>query len=84
MPPEIRIKFNDEYRLDKEVVIRNVYQAANANTYLATFSKFTTNIRETKYAQELLKRGLLEFVETNIKSYSQYHTYKCHFVGSIA
>jgi len=84
MPHEISAKFNDEYHLDKEIVIKNVYMAPNANSYLATFSKFISGIRSSTYAQGLLRKGLLEFIETNIKSYPQYHRYKCHFVGSIA
>jgi N-acetylglucosamine kinase-like BadF-type ATPase len=84
MPPEISEKFNDKYHLDKEVVIRSVYQTPNANTYLASFSKFLSDIRPSAYAQNLLRTGLLEFIETNIKSYPEYHSYKCNFVGSIA
>jgi hypothetical protein len=41
-------------------------------------------IRQTEYAQNLLREGFQEFIDTNIKSYPQYHKYKCHFVGSIA
>jgi N-acetylglucosamine kinase-like BadF-type ATPase len=84
MPAAISEKFNEEYHLDKETVIKKVYQTANANTYLASFSRFLSKVRSSGYAQDLLRKGLLEFVETNIKSYPQYHTYKCHFVGSIA
>ena len=84
MPEDISQKFNDEYHLDKEMVIKNVYQTPNPNSYLATFSKFLSIIRPSAYAQNLLRKGLVEFIETNIKSYPQYHRYKCHFVGSIA
>ena len=70
--------------MDKESVIKNVYQTPNPNAYLAAFSKFLSGIRNTDYAQNILKAGLKEFVDTNIKSYPQYHRYKCHFVGSIA
>lgn len=84
MPQEISAKFNDEFHLDKEIVIKKVYQTPNANSYLASFSKFVSNIRTTEYAQNLLHKGLLEFIETNVKSYPEYHNYKCHFVGSIA
>jgi glucosamine kinase len=84
MPDDISEKFNEAYHLDKEVVIKHVYQQPNANTYLASFSKFLSDIRESEYAQNLLRKGMLEFIETNIKSYPQYHDYKCHFVGSIA
>jgi len=84
MPHEISAAFDDEFHLDKEIVIKYVYQTPNANSYLASFSKFLSGIRTTEYAQALLRKGLLEFIETDIKSYPEYHTYKCHFVGSIA
>ncbi len=84
MPDEISTAFNNEYHLDKEIVIKHVYQTPNPNSYLASFSKFLSQIRPTEYAQNLLRKGILDFVDSNIKSYPQYHNYKCHFVGSIA
>ena len=84
MPDDINFKFDKTYGLTKEIVVSNVYQKPRANSYLASFTRFLNVIRSTNYAQQLLKRGLLEFIETNIKSYPQYHQYKCNFVGSIA
>jgi glucosamine kinase len=84
MPQEIHQKFDDIYRLDKQTVIKKVYQSSNANSYLAAFSKFLSEIRPSAYAQNLLRKGLLEFINTNVKSYPEYNSCKCHFVGSIA
>ncbi|MEN0055178.1 MAG: BadF/BadG/BcrA/BcrD ATPase family protein [Mucilaginibacter sp.] len=84
MPADISEKFDKTYGINKEIIIKNVYQKPNANTYLATFSRFVSEIKTTAYGQDLLEKGLLEFIETNIKSYPEYHRYKCHFVGSIA
>ena len=84
MPADISTLFNDAYHLDKEVVIKNVYQRPSANTYLATFSKFLFDIRDTAYVQDLLRNLFQEFVDTNVKSYPQYNKFKCNFVGSIA
>jgi glucosamine kinase len=84
MPEEICAKFDEQYHLDKEKVIKNVYQSPNANSYLASFSRFLSLIRPSPYAQDLLSKGITSFIETNIKWYPQYHKYKCHFVGSIA
>ncbi|HTE01748.1 MAG TPA: hypothetical protein VK668_20810 [Mucilaginibacter sp.] len=84
MPGDIGILFNNAYSLTKEIVIYNVYQQPRANSYLAPFAKFLNEIRQSDYGQALLKKGFDEFIETNIKSYPQYHKYKCHFVGSIA
>jgi len=84
MPAEIHAKFDEAYHLDKEIVIKNVYQKPAANSYLASFSRFIAQIRQTDYAQTLLRNIFQEFVDTNVKSYPQYNKFKCHFVGSIA
>jgi N-acetylglucosamine kinase-like BadF-type ATPase len=84
MPGDVHDLFNEQYNLTKEQVIYNVYQKPGGNSYLAAFAKFMNKIRDCQYGQELLAKGFLEFIETNIKSYPQYHRYKCHFVGSIA
>jgi N-acetylglucosamine kinase-like BadF-type ATPase len=84
MPADIHALFNTTYGITKELVISNVYLKKGGNSYLASFTRFLNVIRKTAYAQDLLKRGLTEFIETNIKSYPQYHRYKCNFVGSIA
>ncbi|MET3978425.1 glucosamine kinase [Mucilaginibacter sp. UYP25] len=84
MPDDINNKFKATYNLQKEDVIINTYQKPRGNSYLASFSKFLTEIRASEYGQDLLRKGLLEFVDTNIKSYPQFDKFKCHFVGSIA
>lgn len=84
MPHDISERFNEKYHLDREIVIKNVYQKPGANAYLAAFSKFLTEIRDTAYGKKVLRDGLMEFIDTNIKSYPQYNRYKCNFVGSIA
>ncbi|HVS94574.1 MAG TPA: hypothetical protein VHE59_21195 [Mucilaginibacter sp.] len=84
MPQDIHQLFSEDYTVTKEIVIQNVYQQQGANSYLASFAGFMNKIRETEYGQMLLEKGFNEYIETNIKSYPQYHRYKCHFVGSIA
>jgi N-acetylglucosamine kinase-like BadF-type ATPase len=84
MPADIYDLFDKGFSLTKEIVISNVYQKPAANTYLASFSKFLNGIRTTDYCQALLARGFQEFIDSDIKSFPQYHKYKCHFVGSIA
>ncbi|TSD63892.1 N-acetylglucosamine kinase [Inquilinus sp. KBS0705] len=84
MPADINAKFDKAYHLNKQTVIEHVYQAPAANTYLASFSRFISEIRETEYAQNLLRNIFQEFVDTNVKSYPTYGKFKCHFVGSIA
>lgn len=84
MPEDISEQFREEYDLDRITIMQNVYQRPNANTYLASFTRFLGQIRHTDYAKAIIAKNLNEFIETNIKSYSEYHRYKSHFVGSIA
>jgi glucosamine kinase len=84
MPDEVYAQFRDTYQLDKATVIKRVYQQAGPNSYLASFTRFLSQVRDTEYGQKVLNSSFLEFIETNIKSYPEYHQYKCHFVGSIA
>jgi glucosamine kinase len=84
MPADIYALFKKEYNLDRDTVMTHVYMKSNANTYLASFTKFLGHIKDTEYAKAMVTKGLSEFVETNIKSYPEYHKYKSHFVGSIA
>jgi glucosamine kinase len=84
MPEEIHNLFKNTYALTKEEVIQNVYQKPSPNSYLASFARFFNVIRKTEYGKALVNKGLQEFIDTNIKSYPEYHTFKSHFVGSIA
>jgi glucosamine kinase len=84
MPQAIADKFYKTYKIDKEIVINHVYQKAAPNTYLASFTKFLSEIKDTEYSQAIIKRGLLEFIDQCIKTYSHYDDFNCHFVGSIA
>jgi glucosamine kinase len=84
MPEEIHNLFKNTYELTKEEVIQNVYQKPSPNSYLASFARFFNIIRKTEYGKALVNRGLQDFIDTNIKSYPEYHSFKSHFVGSIA
>lgn len=84
MPADINELFHNTYTANKATVIKNVYQQPGANAYLASFARFLNKVRHTKYGRDVLNSSFLEFIETNIKTYPEYHQYKCHFVGSIA
>lgn len=84
MPTEVSTLFKSAFRITKNDVIENVYLKRGGNSYLASFARFLTDIQHTDYGKALLREGLLQFINTNIKSYPQYQEYTCHFVGSIA
>ncbi|WP_345949775.1 N-acetylglucosamine kinase [Mucilaginibacter sp. PAMB04274] len=84
MPADVYSRFKNTFNLTKDDVINNVYLKRGANSYLASFARFLTDIKHTDYGRQLIRQGMLEFIETNVKSYTEYHQYTCHFVGSIA
>ncbi|MDT3403234.1 N-acetylglucosamine kinase [Mucilaginibacter terrae] len=84
MPADVNAKFCTEFNLTKDDIITNVYLKRGANSYLASFARFLSEVKTTEYGKQLIKRGLQEFIDTDIKSYAQYQEYTCHFVGSIA
>lgn len=84
MPPGLSKAFKQQYHLDKAKVIKQVYENASPNFYLASFSNFMSQYKSDPFIIDLLKQGFNEFIESNIKSYPEYRQLTCHFIGSIA
>src|SRR5690606_24301940 len=84
MPADLAAAFNEKYRFNKEIVIKNVYQRATPNAYLASFALFMAAYSDHPFIDDLLKKGFTEFVTANIKPIPDHGDYVCHFVGSIA
>ena len=84
MPQSLADAFYLKYKVDKESIIKYVYQKASPNFYLASFAPFLSEHIANPFIIDILKRGFIEFIETNIKSYPDYKNQTCHFVGSIA
>src|SRR5690606_27476567 len=84
MPADLAAAFDAKYRLNKEIVIKNVYQRATPNAYLASFALFMATYRDHPFIEGLLKKGFTTFITTSVKPFPDHGDYVCHFVGSIA
>ena len=84
MPKDLAIKFAERYRINKDAVIKNVYQKDRPNAYLSSFAEFMADYRQHPYIDNLLRNGFDEFVRTNIMTYPNFWEYKVNFVGRIA
>ncbi|MFC5283801.1 N-acetylglucosamine kinase [Pedobacter alpinus] len=82
-PKDILAAFDKEYQLNKETVIKNLYQKAMPNYFLASFAQFMSLYYDHPYIQNLLTNGFHDFIKSHILRYSNYKEYYCHFVGSI-
>jgi glucosamine kinase len=84
LPPDLDKAFSMAYNLDKESIIKKVYQEANPNVFLASFATFLSQHSEHPFIQELIYNGMSEFFKTNVLSYEESKKVPVHFVGSIA
>ncbi len=74
----------ENYKLEKEEVLKHVYKQPNANVYLATFAKVMNETSDTAYMDKLAEEGFTDFFNHHVACYKNYQQYPVHFVGSIA
>ncbi|MFA5244219.1 MAG: N-acetylglucosamine kinase [Pedobacter sp.] len=84
MPEELRESFNEKFNINKELIIKKIYQEPYPNFYLASFSPFMSEHKNHPYIEELLRTGFNEFIDSILESYPDASRHICHFVGSIA
>ena len=84
MPVDLMDSFYKMFKIDKEIVINQIYTQPFANTYLASFSMFMKDRQCHPFIQKILHEGFQEFIDTNIKNYKNYNSLTCNFAGSIA
>lgn len=84
MPQNLATLFQKAYKINKETIIKNIYQKPLPNYYLASFSLFMSAFEDNLYIQNILLNGFDKYVLNNIVNYQKYKQYPTHFVGSIA
>jgi glucosamine kinase len=84
MPEHLSSAFTDHYRLDKNSIIRHVYNEPNANVWLASFMPFISERRSDPWMHDLLMRGMHEFFDLYVCNYEHYKNLTVHFVGSLS
>ncbi|MGX5688828.1 N-acetylglucosamine kinase [Arcticibacter tournemirensis] len=84
MPKALKKDFKETYNIDKEVVIKNVYQRPLANIWLSSFTPFLSKHRNDPFTESLINEGLESFIRTHLIPYPDHRHFPCHFVGSVA
>jgi len=84
MPEPISKAFYDNYRLDKNTVVRHVYNEPNANVWLASLSRFLSDFRNEPWIHDLIIKGMHDFIDLYVIHYENYKKIPVHFVGSLA
>lgn len=84
MPPELKLSFKDDYKLEISDFIDNVYHKPEASKYFAQFVKFAGKNRTHPYIHQLLKDCFSDFIKVFVLRYENCHLMPISFVGSIA
>jgi N-acetylglucosamine kinase-like BadF-type ATPase len=82
MPKHLEQKFEQKYRIDKAIVLENVYKKEFPNRYLASFTKFLSENIDEQYSFCLLRDAFNTFFERNVVLYD--NVKEISFIGSIA
>jgi N-acetylglucosamine kinase-like BadF-type ATPase len=84
LPKEIAYDFEKEFGLTKEIIFERVYDQPYANVYLAGFTRFIGQHKQHPFMQDIILKGMREFIENHVCCYENYQQLPVHFVGSIA
>lgn len=84
MPKDLAESFEQQFKLDVDLVKHNLYKEPNPNAYLAKFAKFLIQNKSNPFCQKYIISEMEDFVENYIKQYDNCHDVTIHFVGSIA
>lgn len=84
MPLHLRESFYKAFGTTKEIALQKVYREPLANVYLASHAGFLSAHRGDPFIEQLIWKGMCEFVDTNVQSYPQHKQVPIHFTGSIA
>lgn len=84
MPEDLCLKFENEYDVKLETVIRSTYHSAQVSKYFASFAKFAYDNIDNKYIYDLCSRCFDEFIDNFVTRYESVKKRDVGFVGSIA
>ncbi len=81
---DLKLRFENRFKLTKEEVLDNVYKKSFANRYLAGFSVFLIENRGHYMVENIIEDSLIEFFHHHIFKYNESWKVPVHFMGSIA
>ncbi len=84
MTPELKTKFQKQYGLNKEIVLKHLYEEPMPNQYMAKFAPFAIENMDDPHMRQEVYEELEHFVKMNLLTTENAKDYPIHFVGSIA
>jgi N-acetylglucosamine kinase-like BadF-type ATPase len=84
LPTDLKEKFEAQFVMDKEILLKNVYNNRKANVWLSSFARFLSDHKDHRWVKAQVYKGMKDFLEMCVSHYPRYKKMPVHFVGSIA
>ena len=84
LPEEIKIEFEQQYKLSLDDILNALYNRPFPNRFLASFSEFIAPRQNHPLIHELVKKSFQAFIDEQIRKYPNHENLTVSFVGSIA
>jgi len=84
LPDEIHQALSQDFKLNRDVIVENVYMKPHANVYLASFMKVLSENKQNPWVQQLIQQGMEAFFQSHVLCYKNHQRVPVHFIGSIA
>jgi N-acetylglucosamine kinase-like BadF-type ATPase len=84
VPKSIAERFNDSYKLNREIILDAIYKQTMPSKFLASFSKFIGDHRDEQYISALIRGSFLQFFNKHICKYNSHKEVDLNCVGSVA
>jgi len=84
LPQTLADRFIKRFKLNKDDILKRVYQGEMPGRFLASFSKFIFQNIKDPYCYRLVYESFKTFFEKNVIKYKQHTSHKVHFTGSVA
>jgi len=84
MPAPLRDEFTKQFNLTREEALNRVYRSERPNHFLAQFTPFLSQHKNSAYCQAFEQENFMEFFERNVTKIPGYSNYSIGFTGSVA
>ncbi len=83
-PPEIIESFYFDHNTSFDGVLSSIYNKPKANQFISGISIFAQRNISNNWIKNTIKQAFIDFIENQIKQYSNYQNLEVSFTGSIA
>jgi hypothetical protein len=83
LPTDLKVAFETAHPEGPSVIKNKVY-GKDANSYLASFTRFLGEHKQHPFVEDLVEKSFGAFIDAHVIKYQGCHSVPIHFVGSIA